>query len=140
MAAEQPVLLVELERDLAAPVDGWAAELSRRGVVVVADDLGRQAIDRSSARAIYAEHREQQEAAARKRAEIERQAVAADEARRAALPKGIPVDAVPTGVSAAELMMLSDPFPVKRRQSVLEHALENPGGATVFTPISEDAS
>jgi hypothetical protein len=136
----EPVLLVELERDLAPPADGWAAELDRRGVVVVADDLGRPAIDRATARALFAEAREQQEAAARKRAEIERQVIAADEARRAALPKGIPVDAVPTGMSAAELLMLSDPFPAKRRQSVLEHSLEHPGGSVIFTPINEDAS
>ena len=139
MTAEQPVLLVELERDLPSPADGWAAELNRRGVVIVADDLGRQAIDRSTARAIYAEAREQQEAAARRRAEIEQRLIAADEARRAALPKGIPVDAVPTGMSAAELLMLSDPFPATRRQSVLEHALQHPSGALVYHPIREES-
>ena len=46
---------------------------------------------------------------------------------------------MPTGVSAAELMMLSDPFPAKRRQSVLEHSLEHPGGATVYTPVGGES-
>jgi hypothetical protein len=77
--------------------------------------------------------------AARKQARIEQQLVAADEARRAALPKGIPVSAVPTGMTAAELLMASDPFPAKQRESVLEHALAN-GGSAVFHPIREAAS
>jgi hypothetical protein len=139
MTAEPAVPLTELERDLPAPADGWAAELDRRGVAVVLDDLGRAAVDRATARALFAEHRESEARAARKREELERQVIAADEARRAALPKGIPVDAVPAGVSAAELLMLSDPFPVKRRQSVLEHALEHPGGATVYTPVGGES-
>src|SRR5512132_4054269 len=107
----EPVPLSELERDLPAPAAGWAAELDRRGVAVVTDDLGRAAVDRATARALFAEHRENEARKARRREEIEQRVIAADEARRAALPKGIPVNAVPTGVSAAELMMLSDPFP-----------------------------
>jgi hypothetical protein len=55
------------------------------------------------------------------------------------LPAGIPANAVPTGMSAAELMMASDPFPASRRQSVLEHALEHPSGATVFTPVGGES-
>jgi hypothetical protein len=56
---EQVVLLVELERDLGAPAAGWVAELGRRGVDVVEDDLGRAAVDRAVARALFAEAREQ---------------------------------------------------------------------------------
>jgi hypothetical protein len=66
--------------------------------------------------------------------------VAADEARRAALPKGIPVDAVPTGMSAAELMMAADPLVGARRQSVLEHSLEHPAGALIYHSIEGSAS
>jgi hypothetical protein len=136
----QPVPLTELERDLPAPAVGWAAELGRRGVAVVLDDLGRAAVDRATARALFAERREQEEAASRRREELERRVVAADEARRAALPRGIPAGAVPEGLSAGLLMMLSDPMPGSRRQSVLEHSLEHPAGAIVYTPINEDAS
>jgi hypothetical protein len=69
-------------------------------------------------------------------AEIEERAIAADEARRAALPRGIPAGAVPEGISAGMLMMLSDPDARRsRRQSVLEHALEHPAGAVVYTPV-----
>jgi hypothetical protein len=72
--------------------------------------------------------------------EIEHQLVMADEARRAALPKGIPANAVPEGMSAGLLMMAADPMPGSRRQSVLEHALEHPAGAIVYTPINDEAS
>ena len=134
MTAE-PVPLTELERDLPAPAAGWAAELAARGVTVVLDDLGRPSITRAAARVLFTEHRENEARTARRRAEIEQRVIAADEARRAALPKGIPANSVPTGVSAAEMLMLSDPFPATRRQSVLEHALEHPAGAIVYTPI-----
>jgi hypothetical protein len=40
--------------------------------------------------------------AARRRAEIEERLIAADQARLAALPSGIPLDAVPVGVSPGE--------------------------------------
>jgi hypothetical protein len=127
--------------DLPEPVGGWAAELAGRGVAVVLDDLGRPSITRAAARAIFAEHRAQQEAAARHREEVERRVIAADAARRAALPKGIPANSVPTGVSAAELLMLSDPMDQEsRRESVLEHALANRDGAILYRPIRDEAS
>jgi hypothetical protein len=138
MTAE-PVPLTELERDLPAPAAGWAAELDRRGVAVVLDDLGRAAVDRATARVLFAEHREQQEAAARRRAEIEQRAIEADQRFRASLPAGVPAGAVPEGISGGQLMMLSDPMQGSRRQSVLEHALEHPDGALIFHPINEDA-
>ena len=71
-------------------------------------------------------------------AEIEERLVEADAARRAAIPRGIPVSAVPAGMSAAEMLMASDPFPAKRRQSVVEHSLANPAGAIVYTPLQPD--
>ena len=134
-----PVLLAELERDLGAPPTGWAAELERRSIAVITDDLGRPAITRDAARSLFAERREQEAAAARAREELERRLVAADEARRAALPRGIPAGAVPTGMSAAELLMLSDPFPAVRRESVLEHSLANPDGALIYHPVGGES-
>jgi hypothetical protein len=72
---------------------------------------------------------------ARVLARIEEQAVAADAARRASLPAGIPVGSLPEGVSAGMLMMLSDPEHQRaRRESVLEHALAN-GARPVYHPI-----
>jgi hypothetical protein len=137
---EQVVLLSELERDLPAPPAGWAAELDRRGVAVVADDLGRVAVDRATARALFSEHREQQVAAARKREEVERQAIEKDRQFRASLPAGIPARMVPGHLTAAEVMVAGDPMDDRpRRKSVLETALDHPAGFVVYTPINEDA-
>jgi hypothetical protein len=137
MTAELIPLSV-LGLDLPVPVDGWVAELDRRGVAVVEDDLGRLSVPRAVARSLFAEAREQQEAAARKREELERRAVEADQRFRASLPVGIPAGAVPEGISAGELMMMSDPMLGPRRQSVLEHALEHPAGSIVYHPIRDE--
>lgn len=138
---EQLVLLAELDRDLGTPAVGsWAVELAGRGIEVVRDDLGRLAVDRSSARDIYAEHFEAEARTARKRAELERQAIERDQAFRNSLPAGVSVGSVPEGLTAGMLMMLADPEHQRsRRQSVLEHALEHPAGAVVFTPVREES-
>jgi hypothetical protein len=137
---EQPVPLVELALSLPEPPLGWEVELDARGVPVFPDDVGRPSISRDAARQLLAEHREQQEAAARRRVEIEQRAVEADQRFRASLPAGIPAGAVPDGISAGQLMMLSDPERQgSRRESVLQHALAN-GGSAVYHPINEDAA
>jgi hypothetical protein len=78
---------------------------------------------------------------AQAQAEVEERFVEVDAARRAAMPRGIPVGAVPEGVDAGQWMMLSDPErQASRRQSVLEHSLEHPAGAIVYTAVNEGAS
>jgi hypothetical protein len=136
----EPVPLSELERDLPEPADGWAAALAARGAEIIEDDIGRPAVARSVARQLLAEHRSQQEETARRRVEIEQRAIEADQRFRASLPSGIPAGAVPAGMTAAQLLMAADPFPTKRRQSVLEHSLEHPAGALIYTPVNEEAS
>ena len=133
------VPLSELERDLPAPAGGWAAELGRRGVAVVLDDLGRAAVDRATARALFAEHRENEVRMARHRAEVERLAVEASEACLASIPRGVPVHATPMATSAVESMMLADP-PDRgvQRESVLEHALARRDGGVLY-PIQGEA-
>ena len=133
-----PLSLISL--DLPVPPGGWAAELAGRDVVVFLDDLGRPSVSRNDARDLFAAHRELEARQARRREEIEQRVLEADQAFRANLPAGLPAGAVPEGISAGLLMMLSDPMPGSRRQSVLEHALEHPAGAIVYTPINEDAS
>ena len=116
--------------------DAQAREVARQMRGIRFDWAGRPTCTWSAAAELLASLRAEK---ARVVAAIEERAIAADEARRAAIPKGIPLDSVPVGVSAGLAMMLSDPFPTKRRQSVLEHSLENPHGALVYTPINEDA-
>ena len=73
---------------------------------------------------------------ARKWAQIEERVIEGDRAFRAGLPAGIPVDAVPAGLSAAQLMMLTDPMDEgSRKESVLEHALAHPDGAIIYHPV-----
>jgi hypothetical protein len=136
MCAE-PVPLSVLALDLDTPAVGWVAELNRRGVAVIEDDLGRQAIDRSSARAIYSEHFESEARKARKAQELEAQLVAADELRRALLPKGIPANEVPPGMSPAGWLMATEPVPAGR-VSVVEDALA--GSGTIYHPLGGEES
>jgi hypothetical protein len=76
---------------------------------------------------------------ARRRAEIEERLVAADAARRAQIPRGVPLSAVPAGVSPGEWLMRSDPQAQgARRRSVLEDALA--GSRTTYHPIGGDES
>jgi hypothetical protein len=124
-----------LALDLPVPAAGWPDEL------VVLDDVGRPSVDVSVARSLLAEARERQEVAARKRAEIEQEAVEKDRQFRASLPAGVPAGQVPEGISAGMLMMLSDSERQgSRRETVLEHALQHRDGAIVYHPINEDAS
>jgi hypothetical protein len=134
---ERPVPLSELERDLPAPADGWAAELDRRGVVVIEDDLGRASVERWVARNLFAEQREQQEVAARRRAAAEQRAIEAHQKFRDSLPGGIPVSAEVPGLTPAQLMMAADPMRGARRENPLEHALQNSGSA-VYHPLPRD--
>jgi hypothetical protein len=138
MTAEQPVTLAELagDPDLDQPADGWAAELGRRGVVLVEDDVGRPAVERSVVRAIYAEARSQREAVARKRAALEQEAVERDRAFRASLPRGVAAAEVPAGMTAAAWLMASEPVPAGR-VSVVEDALA--GGGVVYHPVGGES-
>jgi hypothetical protein len=120
---------------------GWPAELDRRDIPVVLDDIGRWSISRAAARDLLMENRENEARKARKAAVLERRAIEADQAFRESLPVGISAGVVPEGLSAAQLMMLSDPDREKsKRQTVVEHALANPAGAIVFHTVEGSAS
>ena len=140
MKSDDPIPLSHLGLDLPAPTLGWRAELDRRDITAVVDDIGRECVTPADARLLIAEHREDEARKARQRAEAERQAIEADRAFRAALAPGIPADAVPAGMTAAQLMMASDPIDQgSRRQSVLEHALAHADGAIVYHPIAGES-
>lgn len=131
-----PISVVAL--DLPAPATGWPAWLADRHITVIRDDVGMKCISRGDARQLFADHLEDEARANRLRAEVERQAIEQDQQFRAQIAAGIPVDAVPVGMTAAELMMASDPMGEgSRRESVLEHALAHQDGAIVYHPIGD---
>ena len=131
--------LSHLELDYPTPTVGWGVELDRRGVAIVLDDVGRPAISRAAAAELLTEQRAQQEAAARHREEIEQRAIEQDQRFRARLAGGIPADAVPAGMTAAMLMMASDPMDQRpRRESLLDHALAREEGI-VYHPIRDES-
>jgi hypothetical protein len=116
-----------LALDVPEPVGGWPG--------VVEDDVGRPSVPREVARSLLAEHREAEARAFRHRQEIEERLIEADAVRRSQIPPGIPLDAVPAGVSPGEWLMLSDPEAQSgRRESVVEHALQRRDGA-VYHPL-----
>jgi hypothetical protein len=109
------------------PVGGWVAYLSGRGLEVLTDDIGRPAVSRADARQLFDEQREEE---ARRREVRERQeqaAVEADRVRRASVWGGLPASAIPEGVSAASAMFAADRDARPRRQSPLQHALDQRG-------------
>jgi hypothetical protein len=114
-----------------------AAEAQARAMRAVRHDwCGRPTITWSAAAELLASLRAEQ---ARVLAEAEQRVVAAADAHLAAIPKGIPAGMVPEGMSGATLMMALDPEARKaRRQSVVEHALQN-GGEAVYHPVTGDA-
>jgi hypothetical protein len=109
-------------------------ELDRRGIEVVADDLGRLAVSRDDARTLIAEQRENERRARAAAAEAERQAIERDQRRLAAVWTGVPAVDLPYGVSAAGAMLAADKAARPRRQSVLEESLSNSGTFT-YHPI-----
>jgi hypothetical protein len=134
------VALSVLALDYPMPPTGWSAELGRRGVAIVVDDLGRPSIPRAVARDLLSEQREEEARKARHREEMERQAIEADQAFRAGLPAGIRADAVPAGMTAAQLAMALDPMGEgSRRESVVEHALQHRDGAVVYHPVGGES-
>jgi hypothetical protein len=90
-----PVPLSVLGLDLPAPGEGWSVWLAAKGVSILFDDLGRRAVSREDARALFDAQRlseiRRQDAAHRQEAA----AIAADRAWRATLPQGIPWHEMP---------------------------------------------
>jgi hypothetical protein len=99
------VPLSVLALDLDIPVEGWPTYLGARGIAIIPDDLGRDAIPRQAARRLLDERREQVVRQAALRRLAEQQAVEADRAFRASLPRGAAWYDVPPGVHPATAML-----------------------------------
>jgi hypothetical protein len=122
-----------LALDLPAPAE-WSAFLADRGIEIVLDDLGRSAVTKADARQLFTEQREPEVRRREKAAELERQAIEADQLQRAQIWKGLPWHMIPDGVSPAQAMVAAEKDAKPRRRSVLQDALSNLG--TVFHPIA----
>jgi hypothetical protein len=135
--ADDPVPLSHLALDLPEPPVGWITYLNGRGIDLVDDDIGRKSISRADAWQLLDERRED-EARRRELAQRrEREAIEADRAFRAALPKGLHWTDIPVGVSAAQMWAQAEKDSRPRRRSVLDDALSNQG--SVYHPIPHDA-
>jgi hypothetical protein len=121
-----------LELDLAAPPLGWNVYLAGRGIAVVDDDIGRPAVARADARMLIAEQREAEVRRREKAAELEQQAVEADQRRRAQIWRGVPAGLLPADVHPARAMLeASRDARRPRRVSPLQEALSGEGMTSI---------
>jgi hypothetical protein len=95
------VPISHLKLDLPDQSD-WHAYLAARNIEIVEDAIGRASIAHAAARMLIAEERQREQLRREKAAEAEQQAVEADRAFRAALPKGLAWYELPDGVSFVE--------------------------------------
>jgi hypothetical protein len=136
------VPLSHLSLDLPEPLNGWLAELQRRDIAVVTDDLGRLSISRGDARRLFDEQREAEARQAAKREAAEKAAVEADERRRASIWQGMPAELMPPDAHPAAVMLQSARDSQPKRLTPLQEALSNSGTLTYhsLSPTSEDES
>jgi hypothetical protein len=135
---EELIPLSVLQLDLPVPGDGWNVFLAGRGIEVLTDDLGREAVARSDARRLLTEQREYEARRAEFIAAADRQAEEFDRVRRSQLFRGIPADLIPPGALPAEAMVAAAHDARPRRESVLETALSNSGEITFHPYSAED--
>ena len=68
---------------VAAPAEGWASYLAGHGISIVFDDLGRRAVSREDARALFEQQRRDEIRKQDQAARVEAEAIARDRAWRA---------------------------------------------------------
>jgi hypothetical protein len=120
---------------VASPLDAIAALAAQLDGEVELDDLGRRCVTREVARRLFAERA----AAEAKRQEMQERLDAEYLERAAANPvwPGIPADQIPDGVAPALAMLTAAKDAHPKRQSVLEHALQDRDGAIEYFPIEQ---
>jgi hypothetical protein len=102
---------------------------------VVLDDLGRRCVSREVARRLFAE-RAAAEAKARKAWE-RREVELAEQAAANPVWPGIPAGPDSDGATAVARMLAAARDALPKRQSVLEHALQDRDGAIEYFPIEQ---
>ena len=133
---DHPVPLSVLALDIGLPAEGWPGFLGRRGIRIVPDAIGRDSVASHDARRLLEERRADEIRKVRLRAAQEAEAVAADEARRATIWKGMPAEQIPDGVTAVQLWQQEEHKRRPRRTSPLEEALA--GETLTFHPYGPD--
>jgi hypothetical protein len=131
----ETVPLSVLGLDLPVPAEGWAVFLGARGIAFRSDSIGRDAISAADAQRLIAEQRQNE---LRKRAflaEVEREAIEADEQRRAQIWRGVPASSVPEGMSASTAMLMAARDAQPRRRSLVEDFLDRSDDQVVFIPF-----
>ena len=142
VSPEPLIPLSHIGLELEAPPNGWVLHLERRGIAVLTDDIGRRAISRSDAKQLLDEKHAEDVRKAAFRALREREAVEADQRRRAQWGQGIPASAIPSGMSYAEAVHAAElaSQPYRPRTSVAEDLLDNGGSGLTFHslgPVSD---
>jgi hypothetical protein len=138
ISADALIPVSNLALDLDEPAGGWVAYLKGRGIEVMTDDIGRPSIARADARQLLDEQREAEARKRAKLAENERRAIEDDRLRRAQIWRGVPVEALPVGVSAGDAMAAAARESLPKRQSQLEEALSGESMVYHRLPTSEE--
>jgi hypothetical protein len=102
--------------------------------------LGRDSVSRGDARRLLDEKRESDLRQAALQRLAEREAVEADERRRAQIWQGVRADLLPPDARPAAVMLQAAKESQPRRQSVLQHALSHEDGLTYHPLPQDDAS
>jgi hypothetical protein len=114
--------LSHLSLDADEPNGGWTVYLTGRGIEVVSDHIGRSAISTADARQLLDERREAEVRAQEIARRQEQQAIEADQAWRAQLPRGVPWWQFPDGVSPADAWAQAEKDAQPKRRTLLEDA------------------
>jgi hypothetical protein len=101
----EPIALSVLGLDLPTPPLGWRSYLEQRGIQVVEDELGREAVHRSDAKRLIVEERERQQQARELALRAEMEAERRDREWRLQLPRGTSWLDIPDGVQPAAAML-----------------------------------
>ena len=120
---------------VANPRDAIAMLAARLDGEVLSDDLGRRCVSREVARDLFSEREEQALRWREMQARLD--AEAAEAAARNPVWGGIPAGQIPDGVAPALAMLTAAKDAGPRRQSVLEHALQDRDGAIEYFPIEQ---
>jgi hypothetical protein len=135
---DELIPLSHFELDHPRPAEGWENHLGRRAIAFVPDDLGRDCIRRRDARRLLDEQRAHQLQVAARARVAEQEAVEADAAWRASLPRGLQLSAIPEGATYGDVIRQAELDARPRRRSMLEESLS--GETLTFHSMQDEAS